>query len=142
MQRVGLWRFALPVTAVAAAALLGGCKKPSPILAELGHHGRYVGVGIYAPSTPWTKLVTAGSPASPSAAKLADDQAIIVVVDSDTGEVRACGDLSGYCVGMNPWRAGLAKAQTAPVDLTEHARATADEPAANMADNTAAPGSQ
>lgn len=142
MQRAGIWRFALSAAAIVATAPLGACKKPSPILADSGHHGRYVGVGIYTPSTPWTKLVTASGASSASAAKQSDDQAIIVVVDSDTGEVRACGDLSGYCVGMNPWRAGLAKAQSAPVDLTEHAKVTEDGAAANTADNAAAPASQ
>src|SRR5579872_3886441 len=126
MQRIGLLGSAMPATLVVAALLLGGCQKRGATLASSGHHGRYVGVGIYTPATPWTKLAAASGSASPAAARLADDQAIIVVVDSDTGEVRACGDLSGYCVGMNPWRAGLARAQTAPVDLTQHAPAAAD----------------
>ncbi len=37
-------------------------------------------------------------------AGLADDEQVIVVVDSDTGEIRQCGALSGYCVGLRPLR--------------------------------------
>jgi len=56
------------------------------------------------------------------AAKTIDDQAIIVVVDSDTGDVRACGDLTGYCIGMNPWKKALATPQIAPINLIQHVR--------------------
>jgi len=128
----------LSVTMIIGAASIGGCNKASSPSVTTDH-GRYAGVGIYTPSTPWTKLV-ASRASDPSAAKLPDDQAIIVVVDSVTGETRACGDLSGYCVGMNPWRAGLAKAQTAPVSVTEHRKSNVEAPAAaNAADNAAAP---
>ncbi len=48
-------------------------------------------------------------------AGLADDEQVIVVVDSDTGEIRQCGALSGYCVGMRPWDHGVS--QTLPASL-------------------------
>jgi hypothetical protein len=71
------------------------------------------------------------------AARTVDDQAIIVTTDSVTGEVRACGDLTGYCIGMNPWKTPLAASQIAPINLTEHekplrgmAESAAPEPAA------------
>jgi hypothetical protein len=77
-------------------------------------------------------------------ARQIDDQAIIVVEDSRTGEVRACGDLTGYCVGMNPWTLPLSAARHAPVAMSEHqqlpgnaAAAAAAKPQAS-ADQTAA----
>jgi hypothetical protein len=86
------------------------------------HHGRYLGVGIYRPEEPWTKMVAAQRSDEGSAAKPIDDQAIIVVVDSETGEIRSCGDLTGYCIGMNPWKTPLASNRMTPIDLTEHVK--------------------
>jgi hypothetical protein len=80
-------------------------------------HGRYTGIGIYQPLPAWTRLQLQSQPGDPAAARLADDQAIIVVQDTVSGEVRACGDLSGYCIGMNPWKTPLAASQLAPVRL-------------------------
>ena len=85
-----------------------------------GPHGRYSGVGIYAPSPQWTKLSAIQQPNDPQSARPADDQVIIVVQDSTTGEVRACGDLTGYCIGMNPWKKALVAEQVVPVKVTEH----------------------
>ncbi len=105
------------------AACLGGCnRRPADWLGLDGasHSTRYVGVGIYSPGTMWTKLVMAQQPKAPTLAKPVDDQAVIVVVDSHTGEIRSCGDLTGYCVGMNPWKTPLTPAQSAPVSLTTH----------------------
>ncbi|HEY3811760.1 MAG TPA: hypothetical protein VGL66_00920 [Caulobacteraceae bacterium] len=103
--------------ALVAAVALGGCHKISESL-HGGQHakGRYLGVGIYTPSDPWRRLQDAQQPNK--ASKTANDQAVIVVVDSNTGELRACGDLSGYCVGMNPWQKDLTGAQRAPVVLS------------------------
>jgi hypothetical protein len=97
-----------------AAFALGGCKNNGSVWgpdASEGHRGRYMGVGIYQPGAGWTRQVAGQSPATGAAARLADDEAVIVVVDGQTGEVRGCGDLSGYCVGMNPWRNALPKSQ-------------------------------
>jgi len=55
----------------------------------------------------------------PAAAKLADDEHVIVVLDSHTGEIRQCGDHSGFCVAMNPWTSTAAA--SAPVKLVKHA---------------------
>ncbi|QYE33020.1 MULTISPECIES: hypothetical protein [Sphingosinicellaceae] len=53
-------------------------------------------------------------------ARIENDEDVIVVLYSDTGEVRQCGDHSGDCVGMDPWSG--AKAQgTLPARLTKHA---------------------
>ena len=106
--------------ALVATAALGGCKKAADGSFEFAgaqhQKGRYEGVGVYSPGGPWARLADAQQPNGP--AKTANDQAIIVVVDSDTGELRACGDLSGYCVGMNPWQKDLTGAQKSPVVVT------------------------
>lgn len=104
--------------AMLVVAGLFGCEEPQ--LESSTHHGRYVGIGIYNPGTQWTKIVGADAPNVTPKARTIDDQAIIVVEDSDTGEIRACGDLTGYCIGMNPWAHALSSSQNLPVSLTEH----------------------
>jgi hypothetical protein len=119
-----------------AAAGLGACKKPAAAWFGGGQpesHGRYQGVGLYSPSQQWTRIVGSQQAKDTPAAKPIDDQVIVVVEDSVTGEVRACGDLTGYCIGMNPWKSQLTAGQIAPINLTEHVKPP--EPA----DETAAP---
>ena len=109
--------------ALALASCLGisGCRRFPPGTAGLGQpHGRYSGVGLYEPGKQWANLVAGRQTPDPNAARPIDDQAIIVVQDSATGEVRACGDLTGYCIGMNPWKKALAAEQIAPVRVTAH----------------------
>jgi hypothetical protein len=112
-------------TALAAS----GCHKvtdPAPAAGDWslfgGHRGRYVGLGIYSPSEQWTKIADSAQAANSPAARPIDDQAIYVVIDSATGELRACGDLTGYCIGTNPWKKPLSPAQIAPIVLTEHVK--------------------
>ena len=62
-----------------------------------------------------------------AAANLGDDDHVIVVVDSRTGEIRQCGNYSGHCIGMNPWAGPLGQGQAAPVPLTKHAADLARE---------------
>lgn len=125
----------LGMAAALAVCGLIGCKKAADGFqfdqSDPGHRGRYSGVGIYSPGPSWLKLTTGLPPADPAVAKPVDDQAIIVVTDSQTGEVRACGDLTGHCVGMNPWRVNLVKSQIAPVGVTEHLNAQAESLATN-----------
>lgn len=106
--------------ALAAATALGGCKKAADGSLEFAgaqhQKGRYQGAGVYTPGDAWRQLNDVQQ--SNGVPKTANDQAIIVVVDSDTGELRACGDLSGYCVGMNPWSKDLMAAQKSPVAVT------------------------
>jgi hypothetical protein len=109
----------ISVAALSALAL-AGCKA-SVSAPGAAHHGRYVGIGIYAAGSAWSKMAVAEQPAEPAAAKTTDDDQVIVVVDSDTGEIRQCGDLTGYCVGMNPWTKALTALQSAPVRLNGHA---------------------
>ena len=102
---------------VSLAALgLAACRE-RPVESQL-RHGRFTGVGIYSPGELWSKMVGGDAGGEPSAARTADDEHVIVVVNSDTGEIRQCGDLSGYCVAMNPWTKSLLKSQDLPVRLT------------------------
>jgi hypothetical protein len=102
---------ALTLTAVS----LAGCNSGAD--SSYGPHrgGRYQGVGIYTPGALWQAQAGAGRPADAAAATLADDEHVIVVVDSQTGEMRQCGDLSGRCIASNPWTG-----PPAPVRLTAH----------------------
>jgi hypothetical protein len=109
---------------VAAALLVSGCRFDSTGFdaRNAQTRGRYAGIGIYSPDVQWTRIVAAQQARETPAAKAIDDQAIIVVVDSVTGEVRSCGDLTGYCIGMNPWTKPLASTQVPPIQLTEHVK--------------------
>jgi hypothetical protein len=116
---------------VALLCTLGGCARAPFAASGPDHHnGRYAGVGVYSPSTQWANVIAATRSADPAAARPGDDQAIIVVQDTRTGDLRACGDLTGYCVGMNPWKTTLTMAQVAPVKLTAHASETVERAAA------------
>jgi hypothetical protein len=81
--------------------------------------GRYAGIGTFEVGRMWREVVAPASQ-DPAAAKLTDDEHVIVVLDSHTGEVRQCGDHSGFCVAMNPWATGT-KPAGAPVKLAKHA---------------------
>ena len=83
------------------------------------------------------------APSDTAAAKLEDDEHIIVIIDSHTVEVRQCGDYSGVCVAMNPWAAQGSRSAT-PVKLKKHAADLAAEDQASIdnaepAPNKAAP---
>jgi hypothetical protein len=105
-----------------AMLVLSGCGKAiQDADARLTRHGRYVGIGIYPAGQMWSRVVMANTPKHPAAPRLSDDEQVIVVVDTASGEVRQCGNISGYCVGMNPWRGPLPPSQTAPVPVTKHA---------------------
>lgn len=111
-----------------AAACLSGCGRTPATGPVAPHGGRYFGIGVYQAGQLWSRMAAA-RPANGPAATIADDDEIIVVVDSNTGEIRQCGNLSGHCIGMNPWTGALARGQAAPVELNAHAaeldRATA-----------------
>ncbi len=131
----------LLIAAATIAALgLGACKKADR--AEIdgqGQHGRYLGVGIYQPQESWTKIVAAQQTKDAPEAQVIDDQAILVMVDSTTGELRACGDLSGYCIGMNPWEKPLSPSQRVPIKLTGHGKPSQVMDDAAAASNSANP---
>jgi hypothetical protein len=110
MQRIGL---------LFLTACLAGCGGPVSDGPGPQQGGRYAGIGLYGAGDMWQRLVAASRPQDAAAASLRDDEMVIVVVDSRTGEVRQCGNLSGHCIGSNPWAAPLGREQTLPVNLTE-----------------------
>ena len=112
---------AAPSDAAAAAAAsdaaMAGASDDPGFLGLGSKHGRYAAVGIYQPGDAWAKMMVDQQTSTADAARQLLDEAIIVVADSQTGEVRACGDMSGYCVGMNPWKKALTGAQIGPIRL-------------------------
>ncbi len=104
---------------VIPALCLGACNRPGS-LESVGERGRFAGVGIYSADRMWSQIVGSDEAKSPASARLKDDTEVIVVADTRTGELRQCGNLSGFCVGMNPWSKPLAKAQSAPLSVLKH----------------------
>ena len=100
--------------------------------------GRYAGIGTFSAGRLWQHMTGVPDAKDPKAAELADDEHVIVVLDSHTGEVRQCGDHSGVCVAMNPWKS---QPIVAPMSLDKHAAELDREAEAelNDADNAAAP---
>jgi len=120
-------RFSIPI---ALAAFLGlyGCNMPANTpFAGASRHDRYVGIGTYPAGQMWSQVAVANPPKDTAASKSSDDEQIIVVVDTATGEIRQCGNYSGYCVSMNPWARPLAPSQAAPVPVVKHADQLAHE---------------
>jgi hypothetical protein len=110
------------VLVLAAALALAGCKKGGAFdMAGASSHSRYVGVGHYSPGPMWPQVAHADQPKDAARARLTDDEQIIIVMDSRTGEVRQCGNFSGVCITMNPWSKPVADAQAVPVTLGKHA---------------------
>jgi hypothetical protein len=113
----------LPIVALLA---LAGCKREAAADNEMGggpdEAGRYSGVGIYPADSLWNEIEGAEAANDAQAARLDDDSQVIVLVDRRTGEVRQCGNRSGFCVAMNPWRGrGRDKAPQLPAQLIKHA---------------------
>jgi hypothetical protein len=117
---------------------LSGCGgMTSNAASDSHHHTRYSGIGIYAPGKLWEAQVNAQAKANqdPALAKVGDDEQIIVVVDGKTGEVRECGNHSGYCASIQPWAKAV---EGAPVKLLKHADEAdaAAEPDSAVADGS------
>jgi hypothetical protein len=106
-------------TVILVGLAVAGCGARTPSTAFAGH-GRYIGIGVYEAGQLWGKMALSGPPKDATRATTADDEHIIVVVDSQTGEVRECGDYSGLCASLNPWTQVVAAPQKAPVILTKH----------------------
>ena len=115
-------RFVFPLS---IALLVSGCN--SADMADNGSgtkssHGRYVGIGVVPTSSLWTQLdLTKPDKVDPAAATLGDDEHVIIVVDTRTGEVRQCGDMSGICTSMDPWAQKHDVSRKQPVKLLKHA---------------------
>ena len=97
--------------------------------------GRYAGIGTFDAGRLWREMKGAPASKDSTASQLADDEHVIVVLDSHTGEVRQCGDHSGFCVAMNPWTNGTAEGT--PVKLAKHAADVEAEENADSAKTTA-----
>ena len=102
-----------------ACLLVTGCDSPTRADEDGTRHGRYVGIGVFSAGELWSKM-TASAPKDDAAARIADDEHVIVVVDSVTGELRECGDYSGHCISMNPWTKLISAEQETPVKLVKH----------------------
>ena len=110
-----------------AGSLLSACNRHDEAAAPGPRSpGRYAGIGTFEAGRLWRETTGAPSSNDSAAAKLDDDEHVIVVLDSHTGEVRQCGDHSGFCVAMNPWAAP--GGTSVPVRLKKHAaEASADD---------------
>src|SRR5688572_21142023 len=116
-------------TALILILLLASCDQQPAGQAPPIRHGRYAGIGTYSAGQLWSRMAIGVKPADKAAATIQDDDEIIVSVDSYTGEVRQCGNLSGYCIGMNPW---TGETQATPAKLTAHAADVASETAEDV----------
>jgi hypothetical protein len=127
-------------TALGLAVLaLAGCDRHGDVSGPGDHGGgRYEGIGIYPADALWQRLAASDTNKDQARALRADDGQIIVVVDTRTGEVRQCGNLSGYCVSMNPWSGPLSADRSAPVSLTRHAAELANEAASETSNSAEA----
>ncbi len=119
---------------LALTASLAGCGAMPAHNAAPDQGGRFQGIGIYSAGELWERLADVARSNDPQAANLRDDEAIIVVLDTHSGEIRQCGNLSGHCIRMNPWAA----ARSRPASVTEHQadldRAAEEEAAARDAE--------
>lgn len=120
-----------------SACVLAGCNQHEASSAGPKSPGRYAGIGTFDAGRLWGQMTGSSSNSDPALAKLQDDEHVIVVMDSHTGEVRQCGDHSGYCVSMNPWATGGGQASL-PVKLGKHA-ADLDAESNAAANNAEAP---
>jgi hypothetical protein len=103
----------LPLLAVVA---LAGCTRKEETTTTTVQ-GQYQGIGVYNAGQGWARIAVPPVEEGSRAATLADDDHVIVVTNSQTGEVRQCGDLSGYCITLNPWAQTLDATRAAPVAL-------------------------
>jgi len=117
---------------LAMGCLLSGCDQQGAVSGPgPKSQGRYAGIGTYDAGRLWGQMAGTETPSDAAAAKLEDDEHIIVVIDSHTGEVRQCGDYSGVCVAMNPW-AGQGSRSATPVKLKKHVADLAAEDQASV----------
>lgn len=101
---------------------LAGCDSAPDDSGSSGlRNGRYVGIGVFNSGVLWSQMRVAKPLEDISTARIADDEHIIVVVDTKTGQVRECGDYSGYCITMNPWTKAVDPSMELPVSLIRHA---------------------
>lgn len=118
----------------AMGCLLAGCGQRDAVSGPgPKSQGRYAGIGTYNAGRLWGQQAGIDAPKDADAAKLEDDEHVIVVIDSHTGEVRQCGDYSGVCIAMNPWT-GQGSQSATPIKLKKHAADLAAEDQAKTED--------
>jgi hypothetical protein len=100
---------------ILAVACLAGCTKKEETTTVT--EGPYQGISVYDAGEGWGRIAVPPPAQGSRTATLADDDHVIVLINSQTGEVRQCGDLSGYCITFNPWAGPLDASHTAPVTL-------------------------
>lgn len=116
--------------AILAGTLLSSCQKASDTPSTGTARGRYVGVGHYSPGSLWPQVARAAPAPDPAKARPEDDDQVIIVMDSLTGELRQCGNFSGRCIGQNPWSKPLESNEAAPATLLRRPQEPAPPPAA------------
>lgn len=119
-----IWIFGIALSGIA----LSGCDQHDGAIdgSRARTAGRYAGIGTYQAGRLWREVVGPTASKDGRAARTDDDEHVIVVIDSHSGEIRQCGDYSGFCVAMNPWLGANAPG-AAPVQLNKHAADVAAE---------------
>lgn len=109
------------------AALAAGCTRGAPAESQAARDtGRYISMGSYPAGEKWAALARQGvALATSDKAEVSDDEQVIVFIDSRSGEIRQCGNLSGYCVTLSPWNQQLG---STPVKFDPEAAATYRQP--------------
>jgi hypothetical protein len=83
--------------------------------------GRYAGIGTYQADSVWNDIEGAAATNDAELAGQRDDSQIIIVTNRHTGEIRQCGNYSGFCIVMNPWKGeSRANAPQSPVRIDRH----------------------
>lgn len=118
-----------------SAAMLASCDRSEDYASGRAKSGRYQGIGITTPGEQWTKIAAAPKPGDDKHATLEDDDYVVFVTDSQSGEVRECGNRSGFCVRFQPWQH---PAPPAPLVLTDHAHKDAPQDAEDRSAGNAA----
>lgn len=88
---------------IGMGAILAACNREA--VESAAHHrgGRYEGIGVATPGEAWSRIADAPKSGSDKLATLRDDDYVVFVTDTQTGEVRECGNRSGFCIRIRPW---------------------------------------
>jgi len=114
------------IGAIAMTLLVSACGEQIAATPESAKdQGRFSGIGVFEAGPLWSQMAVSPEPADAALARIADDEHVIVVIDSHTGEVRQCGDHSGHCVAMNPWKGAPV---ALPAKLQKHASEVVEGP--------------
>jgi hypothetical protein len=77
---------AAAILLVTVGCLVSGCRDTtSSTLAGTGAKGRYAGIAVFDAGRLWGQMASAQPTSEAAGAKIADDEHVIVVVDTNTG---------------------------------------------------------